>query len=521
MFCPSICRLSARAYRILLALMAIALVASPAHATLHYKLGDGSWINQVAFDASSQVVYAVHRSGTTSGILRWEVATQRALDAVPSPVQDSAILTVVPTADLAVSQGHYDNRGKYFVWKLSNSELVATIVEPGSFLAISIDGRKCAFQKDKEITLWSLPQVERIAVLACQGDVKSAVFSPDGRILVFAHSDPEILVWDVAAGRSIGSFLAGGKSFMFSPDGNNLFVGDHQRTGISVWEIPSLMPVALIGSAGETYGPMALSPDGQRLFIRHDHFMYEWRFNPTQLKQSKPTAAIDRLTMLSQRQNDDELKNLPMQPLTTLAPIFASIESFVISPDGRWFASLSNDHAGYRKDVMLWPAAAMGLVESTRPRRLLVAPERCHSFIAISPDSRRIAAMVGQLGILLWDLKSGGVVQSWQHKSPVGNLSFSSDGKVLAVAVDHTESQEVKGFDTQTGRESILAQYDQKLLAAAFSDKVPYQRFSGSQAVAFAPNRAVFAWITPLDEHPALFDAKSGKLINHGQRPWV
>ena len=71
---------------------------SVADATVHYRLSEERF-KYVAFDASSQVLYAAKERGTV--IDRWEMATRRALESVQSPVDRSEIVWIAPQIDLA------------------------------------------------------------------------------------------------------------------------------------------------------------------------------------------------------------------------------------------------------------------------------------------------------------------------------------------------------------------------------------------------------------------------------------
>jgi RNA polymerase sigma factor (sigma-70 family) len=64
-------------------------------------------------------------------------------------------------------------------------------------------------------------------------------FSPDGRYLATAQETPEILVWDVLAGREVGQLRGHGGgvvSLLFAPDGKHLFSGGTDTTALT-WDL--------------------------------------------------------------------------------------------------------------------------------------------------------------------------------------------------------------------------------------------------------------------------------------------
>ena len=84
------------------------------------------------------------------------------------------------------------------------------------------------------------------------GDVSSAAFSPDGRLLAFGTRDKTVILWDVATRKRLGSPLTGHTDvvccLVFSPDGKILASGSHE---IILWDV---MTQKRLGSAPDSDG---------------------------------------------------------------------------------------------------------------------------------------------------------------------------------------------------------------------------------------------------------------------------
>ncbi|WP_423229368.1 WD40 repeat domain-containing protein, partial [Streptosporangium minutum] len=94
-------------------------------------------------------------------------------------------------------------------------------------------------------------------------DVRSAAFTPDGRVLALGLADQRVLLWDVERGTRLGVLSVKGlrPPLRFSPDGQVLVTaGD----GVRLWDMATQREIGALPIA-VTALDLAFSPDGRIL----------------------------------------------------------------------------------------------------------------------------------------------------------------------------------------------------------------------------------------------------------------
>jgi WD40 repeat protein len=97
------------------------------------------------------------------------------------------------------------------------------------------------------------------------GRVNGIDWSPDGRYVVTAGSDQQVLVWDGRSGRHLWTFsghVGSVTSIAFAPHGDQIVTTGLDRTAI-VWDVPSHKRLALLQGDPQPLYSASFSPDGR------------------------------------------------------------------------------------------------------------------------------------------------------------------------------------------------------------------------------------------------------------------
>jgi WD40 repeat protein len=204
---------------------------------------------------------------------------------------------------------------------------------------------------------WNLATMSRVASWQVhEGEVATAVFSPNGRFIATSGRNGDIKLWDAKTHREVRRFKPRGKKLQcltFSPDGR-LLAGSEEtddKPQVCIWDVHegSLLR-ELDGHNGRTFS-LAFSPDGKLL----------------------ATGNVD---------NTARLWEIPSGNLkATLKGHVARVPGVAFSPDGKTLATGSFD-----RNVKLWNIATQQEVATLEP-----LPGTCLS-LRFSPDGRTLAA---------------------------------------------------------------------------------------------------------------------------------
>ncbi len=140
----------------------------------------------------------------------------------------------------------------------------------------------------QDVAAWgrNLPALK--AFLPHEGDILTAAFNPDGKLLATGSADGRVRVWDVATGQLHfpTPFVQDepARVLALSPDGKTLAVVGYRRTAasdriVNLWDLATGKQLCSLRSEGESrFVAAAFHPDGQTVFTAgNDGSLQRWR----------------------------------------------------------------------------------------------------------------------------------------------------------------------------------------------------------------------------------------------------
>jgi len=351
------------------------------------------------------------------------------------------------------------------IWDVENRQVVHTLERgrqvPGH-VAFSPDGSFLAVQLvDQAIKLWDVTSGQEVRTF--EEHAESAVFfsiefSPDGALLAAGGRDGTVRLWDVASGKIAGTLAYGNESHVhdvdFSPDSSLLASGGTDYT-VRLWDVASGQVVQTLRHRDGLYS-VAFSPDGKIL----------------------ASAGVEHVVRLWDVENGRVLRTLPHDD---------ELMAVAFSPDGMLLAAGGYDNQiylwGVPPTVEQTPAAAddqvinIGTVSRLEKMTTFDMPDSFVNTIAFSPDSRTLITGDRNGEVLLWDRKT------WQkttclpaQSNPAadqanqvwfwGTLGLSPNGSIIVTA--YGDDGAITGRDRE-GQELFTFSYGERVYSVSFS----------------------------------------------------
>ncbi len=279
-----------------------------------------------------------------------------------------------------------------------------------SSIAFSPDGKTLA-SAGPQIRLWNLETGKETATFKTDNNSSNFIrYSSDGRNLISASGDGELMLWEVSTGKHtlLWQDPGGATNAVISRDGKTLAVISGMKD-IDIWDFSSRKQLRSIEGPGVNWGAVqfsggiSLSPDAKILAMAHAEGKIQlWDVVDKHL--SKTIAAYK--------------------------PVYA-VDTVAFSPDGKILAAgavgNSDNHYFSACDATLWD------VESGKQKASFAGNKYGITDVAISPDGRLIATGGEDSTVRLWEIATQKPIATLkEHRYAVMCIAFSPDGRYLA-----------------------------------------------------------------------------------------
>ena len=285
------------------------------------------------------------------------------------------------------------------------------------------------------------------------GEVYSAEFSPNGKLILTASEDGTAIIWDVETGKQLHclkSHRYSISSFSFSTDGKKIVTASRDKTA-KIWDVKTGKLLYTLKGHSKGLRDVSYSPDGKKIVTASaDKTAKIWNAETGKVLHSLKghTAPINKALFspddkkIVTASSDKTVRIWDAETgklLHVLEGHSNEVSTVSLSPVGNTIASV----ALYDKKVGIWDTQTGELIYYLDDDELTSFPEA----VSFSPDGKKIAT--ADHSVRIWDGANGKLIcRSLCHYESIYSVSFSPDSrKVLTASYDKT----AKILDAETG----------------------------------------------------------------------
>lgn len=372
--------------------------------------------------------------------------------------------------------------GTLRLWDVDTRTENSTLIKEGDSryngsVDFNKDSKTLATASWAEVRLWDVASGKEKSTLTSHNHaVRSAIFSPDGSLLVISDPTGIVHLWDVATRtRKTTLWHGDGLSVVwFSPDSSTLLSQTWGGT-VRLWDVAT---EAEMISMSDVYGA-SFSPDGKKFATGHYHNVQLWDLTtmthiitfPSPYHNLNLSFNSDG-SMLASGSTDNSVRLWDLTTLERKAEFWHryDVHSVEFSPDDSTLASGSEDgtvrfwdlttlretarlphnhevwtvqfsregntltsvdggYQGWGKALHLWDVWD---AQTATYKASLIHDNNLNHY-HFSPDNSTIATASDDSFVRLWDVATGTLKATLRgHTADVSSVNFSPDGSILA-----------------------------------------------------------------------------------------
>ncbi len=466
----------------------VAAVRRLADGALVASLRHGGPVTSGSFSGEGRLAVTTSEDGVTR---LWRPATGKLVLAVRQGGQVQAA-ALSPDGRMLLTVGSNsrgeDRRARIFA--VPSGRFVRLLPAQGVTTASFSPGGKLLVTGglDHTAAIWDVGSGRRLHLLADhEGAVTDAVFGPGGSLLATTNADGATRLWNARTGILVGSPMLGHTNAVnaasFSPDGRYLLTVSIDGTA-RVWDAATGRPgpQAVLRGHTDAVGEGAFAPDGTAVVTAGaDDTARVW--DPGTAPELHILAAFQgpvwaavfspdgRLVLEG---GDDEAARILTDGGKVVRTLRhpAVVTSAVFDKDGSLVLT-----ADALRTLRVWRSANGALVRTAR--NISAGP------LAVSSDSRFVAAPAVHGGVHILDGATLAPVRELRRGGPVTAVAFSPDGRLIAAA---GKDGKARIWDARTGAlVRIFAGHTDALTGVEFSA-------DGSRIVTSSRDRDARVW---------------------------
>ncbi|MBP7075831.1 MAG: caspase family protein [Bacteroidales bacterium] len=289
---------------------------------------------------------------------------------------------------------------------------------------------------DKNIILWDVKTGYELK--RYQGSplgVMKAVFSPDNRYIASVGWDLKIRLWNLETAALINTFGEGMNCVIFSKDGSKLYA-DSRDGRVGIYNSASGEKTGEIKAHTGIINDMSVSPDGSRLFtVSADGSCKVWALPAMKLihtfsieKGGIQDAVCGKSGLIAYGCSDGVVKLCNSDNFSQIREFKAHEASVVdidFSADGKLLST-----TGWDGKLKIWDTFSAELISSVDAHKFLVYDA------AFSPVGKYIATCGTDKDVKLWDVESGTLLRYYTgHTTKVASIDADTDEKVMVAGL--------------------------------------------------------------------------------------